>query len=337
MKHNLHIICILLSAVIFLSSCSKDPRLRTPDYNWYKAGNKPASYEIGKDEKVLYNGQPTNYLRYTSGDEDGFGSIMKDIKPGEYLGRRVKLTGYIKSENIESSAGMWMRVDGTTPRHPLGFDNMQNRPIRGTNDWTKYGIVLDVPQNAVRIFYGVLITGKGQVWFNDISLDTVSTSVPTTDMFSKIIYDTISDYNQSPDKLQYIPDGIIVKHIPDSVYASKDAKDTNNYYWFHKTTVKAESEDLEITEFGSYTWYQNNWVLTMITDKPFTKKDFADWYNCPDGKLIKGKVFEDNSNWYRSPQLQNVKVLWYYIGKNAKGEKFKGTAMIEYLAGMKKK
>jgi hypothetical protein len=327
----------LLPVIFSLFSCHKESKLKTPDYNWYKDGNRPASYEIGVDEKVLYHDEPTNYLKYTSGEADGFGTIMKDIKPGEFLGKRVKLTGFIKSENIENSAGMWMRVDGNITGQTLGFDNMQNRPIRGTNDWTRYEIVLDVPQNAARIFYGVLIAGKGEVWFNEILFDTVNTSIPSTNMLTAESNDTATERSELPAKLQYIPNGIEVKHTPDSVYAGRDAKDTNNYYWFHRTSVKALSEDLEITEFGTYMWFRNHWIASTVTDKPFSNKDFADWYSCPEGKLIKGKTYEDKSNWYRSPQLKDIKVLWYYIGKNEKGEKFKGTAVIEYLPKLKKR
>ena len=335
LRNMLLFIIILLPALIFLSSCKKN-ELPAPVYDWYKAGDKPGSYDIGKDEKVLYRDKPTNYLKYLSGDADGFGTIMRDVKPDEYLGRRVRLTGFIKSENIETSAGMWMRVDSKLTGRSLAFDNMQSRPIRGTNDWTKYEIVLDIIQDASRIFYGVLIAGKGQVWFNEISLDTVSTSVPVTNMLIKSINDTIPEYN-FPDKLQYIPDGIIVKHSPDSVYATKDSRDTAYFYWYHKTTVLAENEDLEITEFGSYTWNQNHWALTTVTEKPFTNKDFAEWYSCPNGKLIKGKAYTDKSNWQRLLHLRDTKVLWYYIGKNEKGENFKGTAVITYIGYTKSK
>jgi hypothetical protein len=34
--------------------------------------------------------------------------------------------------------------------------------------------------------------------------------------------------------------------------------------------------------------------------------------------------------------LQRGKVLWYYIGKNKKGELFKGAAIVEHLPEMKK-
>jgi hypothetical protein len=80
---------------------------------------------------------------------------------------------------------MWMRIDGPTSGEMLGFDNMKNRPIEGTNDWQKYEIVLDVPDNSTGVFYGVLIHGNGQAWLGDFSFEIVGDDVKTTNMLKQ--------------------------------------------------------------------------------------------------------------------------------------------------------
>ena len=150
--------------------------------DWFKAGSKPYLYEIGKDEKVKHNEQVSYYLKSINKIEDGFGNIMRQIIPDEYRGKRIKLTGTIKSENIDNWAGMWMRVDGPEPGKSLQFDNMQNRPIKGSNEWTNYEIVLDVPENSTGIAYGVLVSGNGQIWFSSLSFEVVGTDVPSTNI-----------------------------------------------------------------------------------------------------------------------------------------------------------
>jgi len=152
---------------------------------WFKAGSKPALYEIGKDNETLYDSLPCFYLKSISNVNEGFGTIMANIKPDEYLGKRIRLSGYIKSENIEMQAGMWMRIDGESKNKALGFDNMKNRPIKGTTDWTKYEIVLDVPDSSIGIAYGVLVERNGQILFPGLNIEVVSTDVPTTDMLKK--------------------------------------------------------------------------------------------------------------------------------------------------------
>ncbi len=106
---------------------------------------------------------------------------MQMFKANSYLGKRVKLIGNAKSERLEEWAGFWMRVDGAE-KQLLRFDNMQDRPIKGTTGWTKYQIVLDVPDDSIHIAFGLLLSGPGQVWIAEVSLEIVSSDVPTTDL-----------------------------------------------------------------------------------------------------------------------------------------------------------
>jgi hypothetical protein len=73
-----------------------------------------------------------------------------------------------------------MRVDKENTM--VGFDNMQNRSIKGTQPWQQYDVVLDVPQGATDIAFGVLLTGAGEVWMNDVSFEVVGTETPTTNL-----------------------------------------------------------------------------------------------------------------------------------------------------------
>ena len=148
---------------------------------WFKAGSKPESYDWGKaDEK--YNDGAVYFLKSKESPIDGFGTIMTYIMPEQYSGKRIRLSGYIKNESITGWAGMWMRVDGTDKNTSLAFDNMVNRAIAGTNDWTKYEIVLDVAPEAIGIAYGFLVNGTGNAWVSGFKLEEVGKDVPTTDM-----------------------------------------------------------------------------------------------------------------------------------------------------------
>ena len=196
--------------------------------DWFKAGTKPSSYEAGNDEDIKYNNDSSIYLKSIADVKEGFGTIMRSVKPDEYINKRIKLTGYIKSENVTNWAGMWMRVDGPERNRSLQFDNMKNRPIKGTNDWTKYEIVLDVPENSTNIAYGVLVHGNGRIWLVNPIFEEVGNNIPTTNIPSETKY----DYNKLPDKLENIPDGIEVINIPDTVRAVKTNNDTNFYFWF---------------------------------------------------------------------------------------------------------
>lgn len=147
---------------------------------WYLAGSKPAEYESGVDKQVQYNAHPSAYLRSKAAVSEGFGTLMQDFRAEQYAGKRVRLTAFVRSEGVQKWAGLWMRVD--KGRDSVAFDNMQNRPITGSNEWREYSVVLDVPQNATGIFFGVLLSGSGEVWVNSVKLEAVGPEVPITDL-----------------------------------------------------------------------------------------------------------------------------------------------------------
>lgn len=332
-----NIFFIFIMFVLFLQSGCKSQQSDSVYKvdSWLKMGSKPNSYEIGKDKSVKYGDEQTYFIKSIADVDSGFGAMAKMIKPEQYLSKRVKFTGYIKTDNLVHWGGMWMRVDGVVAGLSLGFDNMGNRPIKGTTDWTKYEIVLDVPKNSSALYCGVLIEGNGQMWIPDFTLEIVGNDVSVTNMLKDQI-NISKDYGELPDKLKNIPDGIEIVNTPDLVYASKDEKDTVNYYWIFNTTVKPVKEDLEITEFGSYTWILDHWEFKTVTGEPFTKDNFADWYRCKGGKMKKGNSYKDKHNWYRSSELVEAMSMWYYIGKNEKGEMFKGTSLVECLPILKR-
>lgn len=50
----------------------------------------------------------------------------------------------------------------------------------GTTNWNRYSIVLDVPDNSAIISFGILLTGKGEVYLDGLSFEVVDNDTPTT-------------------------------------------------------------------------------------------------------------------------------------------------------------
>jgi hypothetical protein len=102
---------------------------------WFLAGSHPQNYEQGI---VTHNGKKSGYLKAQVVQSGGFGTLMQMFKADSYRNKRMRLSAAVKSEGVENWAGLWMRIDG--PEETLGFDNMQNRPIKGTTSWQKYEV-----------------------------------------------------------------------------------------------------------------------------------------------------------------------------------------------------
>lgn len=171
---------ILITVLVVLTFISKANAQKT-DYGteWSYRQDALKSYEMGSDGDLEATNQNVFKIKSIKNKVEGFGNIMKTVPSEMYLGKTVKMTGYVKSENVKSWAGLWMRVDYYTAA-VLAFDNMQNRAIKKTTDWKKYEVVLFVPAEATSISYGVLLDGTGEIWFKDVVLEVVSDTVPET-------------------------------------------------------------------------------------------------------------------------------------------------------------
>lgn len=153
---------------------------QTNSNGWFKAGNNPVDYDMGIDRNAAFTGGTSGYIRGNKLNPQGFGTYMQMFDPGEYRGKRLRLSAYVKSENVADWAGVWMRVD--RDKQSTAFDNMSNRPIKGTQEWTQCSIVLDVDSKATAIAFGILLSGKGSVWIDDLSFEVVGEEVPVTDL-----------------------------------------------------------------------------------------------------------------------------------------------------------
>jgi hypothetical protein len=165
---------VLVSALTALSPFA----LAAPG-GWALAGSKPKSYETGTDKKVKHGGKASGYLKSKDASIDGFGTLMQTISSSKYVGKRLRLSASVKTDNVADWSGLWMRIDGES-KSSLAFDNMEDRAIRGTTDWKTYEVVLDVPKEATAVAFGVLVSGTGALWIDDVKLEPVSLSVPVT-------------------------------------------------------------------------------------------------------------------------------------------------------------
>ena len=150
---------------------------------WVVAGTAPQDYQVSVLPEKREGNNVVLLESVANPDPSKFGTLSQYCSADQYLGKRVRMTGYLKSENVKNWAGMWFRVDDSKQKDlSLSFDNMSDRPIKNTTDWKKYEIVLDVPQQAGAMAFGVLLEGSGKVWISGISFEVVDQSVPTNNM-----------------------------------------------------------------------------------------------------------------------------------------------------------
>lgn len=161
---------------------------RKPFNGWigkrWSAVSATGEYAVGFDRSVARTGDRSAYIRATEGARN-FASFGQGVQAIDFKGKRVELSAYIKTEDIPQgtgNTGLWLRCDGSLTWR--AFDNMMDRGFKGTGDWQKATVVLDIPDDAVKLVLGGLHEGTGTAWFDDFELrvvdETTEVTKPTT-------------------------------------------------------------------------------------------------------------------------------------------------------------
>lgn len=111
----------------------------------------------------------------------GFGNFMQSIDATPYRGKRIKLTGIIRSVADQGAvrSQMWLRVDRQGDQVGF-FDNMADRPItaKHADAYHPFSITGSVSPDAQRLSFGVMLMGlTGSVRIASISIDTVGEAI----------------------------------------------------------------------------------------------------------------------------------------------------------------
>jgi len=139
-------------------------------HGWFLSDAK--EFDSGIDANDSHSGNECAYLKSVVSKPKTFGFLSKWIEPGPYLGNHLKMSAWVKTK-LEAAATvqLWLRTDGPWKKRADCFDNMYERAIEGTNEWANHEVAVDVPEEAERVFFGVLLNGTGQVWIDDVSLE----------------------------------------------------------------------------------------------------------------------------------------------------------------------
>ena len=146
---------------------------------WHITGNRAPDYEAGILPGITYGEDRVAQLRLRPSVAEiaGFGALVQIIAAPRYLGRRVR-RAVMRAREVTDWAGLWLRVDG--PNRAVVLDNMQDRALRGTTDWTEAAIVLDVAEQATQLLFGALLSGAGAVDLARLRFEEASADTPST-------------------------------------------------------------------------------------------------------------------------------------------------------------
>ncbi len=132
--------------IVLIFAVSSSPGFSDPSPDYFRYGD-------------LNNGYIYSKVKNPSGS-GVLGDHVKVI-PSHY-GETGRFNIELKSDIAKGWSGLWIHTSDKNHR-VLGFDNMSDRPIKGTTSRNKYQNTIYIPKGARYIGFGVLLQGEGRV------------------------------------------------------------------------------------------------------------------------------------------------------------------------------
>lgn len=168
--------------------------------NWFMGGE----YKIELDHNEVFHGKQS--LRFSSlkGSKTVMpGYIATHLPVSLFRGKRVRLSGALKTNHVTSAFSLWLRADAG--EDPAAFNQLSNNSPRGTNPWQRYSVELDIPLITTSLYMGAVLYGEGTAWVDDLSLQVI----PALGSQPLCIGGKVQDKEKSP-----VPHALIAAKAP---------------------------------------------------------------------------------------------------------------------------
>jgi C-terminal processing protease CtpA/Prc len=118
-----------------------------------------SDYRIAADSVTRVSGKYSLSFNY-NGHE-----LLSYQLPNYYKGKKISLSGYLKTKNATDDAELWIGIMPSTAKQTT------RQKITGATDWTKYKITLKLnPLRTNNITVGVFLKDTGQIWLDNLKI-----------------------------------------------------------------------------------------------------------------------------------------------------------------------
>jgi hypothetical protein len=142
-----------------------DSVLTNDDQLWQKWSPISPQYTAAIDPQVRHGNHLTICLSSDTAPRGQWCSYGQNNRmPDEFLGGRIKMTAWIKTENVTDRCGICLRMVVGGNSEQIAY--AEDRNIVGTTDWHLCTVIIDVPPQTQCISSSFLLYGKGKLWLD---------------------------------------------------------------------------------------------------------------------------------------------------------------------------
>lgn len=165
---------IVCSLVFFFFNCNIGYAKPFPS-RWSQLNLE--DFESGVINSDSFHGNRSVFIKSRNVAKPEKGLIFQSVTPFEFLGKRVRLSAYLKSIGVRESSGLFMQLHNNGR---IIADDMKSRYVKGDTDWNLYEVILDVPYETVYLSFGAWLKGKGEIRVDNFNLKIVDTDFEVT-------------------------------------------------------------------------------------------------------------------------------------------------------------
>jgi hypothetical protein len=158
---------------------------------WGLRGSARSDFVVTLDREVRTTGEASALIS-SRRDTSGYATMFQTAAAGPVRGKRVEFTADIRTRGATGGANLLLRAEDAYG-NPVAFDNMVtgfigdqrpyrvgNRGITGDSEWSTQHVIVDIPDEARVITYGVSMFGSGKAWIDNARIEVVTNEMATT-------------------------------------------------------------------------------------------------------------------------------------------------------------
>jgi len=158
---------------------------------WGLRGSAPWDFAVTLDREVRTSGKASALIS-ARGESAGYATMFQTSAATPVRGKRVEFSVDLRTRGATRGANLLLRAEDANGR-TVAFDNMQtsygadrrpdqliNRGVKGNTEWSTQHVVVDIPNEAQVITYGVSLFGGGKAWIDNARIEVVTDDTATT-------------------------------------------------------------------------------------------------------------------------------------------------------------
>lgn len=163
---------ILITLAFIFNSFVISNQEKIKGWTLFVNGGNASSYKFS----VVYDEfrkSKVGYLKSMDEVKNKSGLVYQNFIPTDYKNKRVRISAFIKSVNVDKWCNFWIRIDDKNHKKALKIKTLRKNSIKGNTDWKKYEFDLEFPEASADFSFGVILIGNGEIYFDDFAFEII--------------------------------------------------------------------------------------------------------------------------------------------------------------------